>query len=72
MTPRKIEAKAGVRRLFKSRRDRIFDGVCGGIAEYLGVPSAAVRIAWVLLLFERTRHRPVYRLHDPDSRQSGA
>ena len=51
MTPRKIEAKADVKRLFKSRRDRIFDGVCGGVAEYLGVPSAAVRIAWVLLLF---------------------
>jgi phage shock protein PspC (stress-responsive transcriptional regulator) len=51
MAPRKIEAKASVRRLFKSRRDKIFDGVCGGIAEFLDVPSAAVRISWVLLLF---------------------
>jgi phage shock protein C len=51
MTPRKIEKKDETRRLFKSRRDRILDGVCGGVAEYLDVPPAVVRIAWLLLLF---------------------
>jgi len=51
MTPRKSEPEKGFRRLFKSRRDRIVDGVCGGLAEYLDAPPAAVRIAWLLLLF---------------------
>ena len=51
MTPRKIEEKEGFRRLFKSRRDRILDGVCGGVAEYLDIQPAVVRIAWLLLFF---------------------
>jgi phage shock protein C len=36
-------------RLRKSATDRIFNGVCGGIAMYLGIDSTLVRIAWVLL-----------------------
>ena len=37
------------RRLYKSRRDRMIDGVCGGIAEYFEVDPTIVRILWVLL-----------------------
>ena len=51
MAPRKTEKKENYKRLFKSRRDRILDGVCGGVAEYLNVQPAVVRIAWLLLLF---------------------
>jgi len=36
------------KRLHKSQYDRKIAGVCGGIAEYLGVDPTAVRIAWVL------------------------
>jgi phage shock protein C len=39
------------RRLYKSRRDRMLDGVCGGVAEYLSLDSSLVRLAWVLLTF---------------------
>ena len=38
-----------IKRLYKSRTDRMIDGVCGGIAEYFGLDSTLVRIAWVLL-----------------------
>jgi len=38
-----------VRRLYKSRTDRMLDGICGGVAEYFGLDSTLVRIAWVLL-----------------------
>lgn len=38
-----------VKRLHKSRTDRMVDGVCGGVARYLGVDSTLVRILWVLL-----------------------
>jgi len=37
------------RRLYKSRADRMLDGVCGGVAEYFSLDSTLVRLAWVLL-----------------------
>ena len=36
-------------RLHKSARDRKIAGVCGGLAEYLGVDPTIIRIAWVVL-----------------------
>ncbi len=38
-----------MKRLYKSRADRMLDGVCGGVAEYFGLDSTLVRLAWVLL-----------------------
>ncbi len=40
-----------MKRLYKSRRDKVIDGVCGGIGEYLGVDPVIVRIIFVLLFF---------------------
>lgn len=37
------------KRLYRSREDQRIAGVCGGIAEYLGIDSSIVRILWVLL-----------------------
>jgi len=37
------------RRLYKSRRNKIIDGVCGGIAEYFDVDPTIVRILWILI-----------------------
>jgi phage shock protein PspC (stress-responsive transcriptional regulator) len=39
----------GPRRLHRSTSDRMWQGVCGGIAEYLGVDPTVVRIGFVLL-----------------------
>ena len=39
------------RRLFKSRTEKMIDGVCGGIAVYLQVDPTFVRVAWILLVF---------------------
>lgn len=36
------------KRLFKSRSDRKFMGVCGGLASYFGVDPTIVRIVFVL------------------------
>ena len=38
-------------RIHKSARDKKISGVCGGIAEWLGVDPTIVRIAWALLAF---------------------
>ena len=37
-------------KLYKSDVDRKLCGVCGGIAEYLGIDSTIVRLIWVVLV----------------------
>ena len=36
------------KRLYKSNENKMVDGICGGIAEYFGIDSTLVRLAWVL------------------------
>ncbi len=38
-----------VRRLSRSRRDRVFAGVCGGLATYMGLDPVLVRVLYVAL-----------------------
>ncbi len=38
-----------VKKLYKSQRDRMIGGVCGGISEYLNVDSTFVRLIFVLM-----------------------
>ena len=40
-----------IRRLYRSGNDRILGGVCGGIAEYLGVDPVIIRLIWVISIF---------------------
>lgn len=37
------------RKLYRSRIDRVFGGVCGGLADYFGIDVSLVRLAFVLL-----------------------
>jgi phage shock protein C len=37
------------KRLYRSRRDKRFLGVCGGIAKYFGLNPFAVRLLWAIL-----------------------
>lgn len=37
------------KKLYKSRTDKKLNGVCGGIAKYVGIDATAVRLAWGLL-----------------------
>lgn len=38
-----------MRQLYRSRRQRMIAGVCGGIAEYFGTDPTLVRLIWVVL-----------------------
>lgn len=38
-----------MKRLYKSNCDKMICGVCGGVAEYLGVDPTLVRLVWALL-----------------------
>lgn len=39
------------KKLYKSKTDKKLDGVCAGIANYLGVDPTVIRLAWVLFSF---------------------
>ena len=38
-----------IKRIYRSRDDRMLFGVCGGIAEYFEVDPTLVRLLWVFL-----------------------
>lgn len=38
----------GTRRLYRSRTDRWLSGVCGGLAEYTGLPARLIRFLFFL------------------------
>ncbi len=39
------------KRLFRSRKDRIIGGVCGGLGNYLNIDPVLVRVVWAILFF---------------------
>ena len=38
------------KKLYRSRNDQMFAGVCGGLGKYLGIDPTLIRLAFVLLL----------------------
>ena len=36
------------KRLYRSNRDKMLGGVCGGIAEYFDVDPTCIRLGWIL------------------------
>ena len=39
------------KKLYRSRSQKMFAGVCGGIAEYFNIDPTVVRILWALVSF---------------------
>jgi phage shock protein C len=39
------------KKLVRSQHDKMIGGVCGGLANYLGIDSTVVRVIFVLALF---------------------
>ncbi len=37
------------KRLYRSRKEKMLTGVCGGLAEYSSLDPSVVRLLWVLL-----------------------
>jgi len=40
-----------VKRLYRSRDERVIWGICGGMAKYFNTDPVLVRVLWVLSLF---------------------
>lgn len=36
------------KKLYKSNKNKMIEGVCGGIAEFFGIDATLVRLGWVL------------------------
>ena len=43
--------KLNVKRLYRSRSNRIIAWVCGGIGDYFNIDPVIVRLIWVILTF---------------------
>jgi phage shock protein C len=39
------------KKLYRSRKERIFAGVCGGLAEYFGIDPTWVRLLFIVFFF---------------------
>lgn len=37
-------------RLYKSSKDKVFEGVCGGLGEYFNIDPVIIRLVWVVLV----------------------
>jgi len=37
-----------IKRLYRSDKDRMLCGVCGGMAEYLNIDPSIMRVLWIL------------------------
>ena len=38
------------KKLYKSRTDRKLCGVCGGLADFLGIDSTVIRLIWAVIV----------------------
>lgn len=38
------------KKLYRSRKNKIFAGVCGGLGEYFKIDPVLIRLVWVLVL----------------------
>jgi phage shock protein C len=39
------------KKLYRSNKQKVFAGVCGGLSEYLNVDVTIIRLIWVLAFF---------------------
>ena len=48
-----------MKRIYRSRQDRMVCGVCGGIAEYFDLDPSLVRLGWIIFSAMRSEERRV-------------
>ncbi len=42
--------KTATKKLYRSRKDKVIAGICGGLGEYTEIDSTVIRIIWILLI----------------------
>lgn len=38
------------KKLYRSRTNRVFGGICGGLAEYIDIDPSIIRLLWLLVV----------------------
>jgi phage shock protein PspC (stress-responsive transcriptional regulator) len=38
------------KRLYRSKKNKVFAGICGGVGEYFNLDPALIRLIWVLVV----------------------
>jgi len=38
------------KRLYRSKKNRVFAGICGGVGEYFDIDPVLIRLIWVLVV----------------------
>jgi len=56
----KRRSRSKPKKLYRSGKDKMLGGVCGGIAEYFNVDSTLVRLGWVLFALTGGAGIPAY------------
>lgn len=44
-------SEKSIKKLYRSKKNRVIAGVCGGIGEYFEVDPTIIRLAWILFAF---------------------
>ena len=39
------------KKLYKSNKNKVFTGTCGGIGEYFNIDPTLIRLAWIIFCF---------------------
>lgn len=39
-----------MKRLYRSKKEQMLGGICGGLAEYIDVDPSIIRLVWVVLI----------------------
>jgi len=46
-----MSTNKNIKKLYRSKKNRIIAGVCGGLGEYFNIDPTIVRIVWLLFVF---------------------
>ena len=38
------------KRLYRSKKNKVFAGICGGVGEYFNIDPALIRLIWILVV----------------------
>lgn len=47
----KMETNKNTKKLYRSKKNRLIAGVCGGLGEYFNIDPTIVRLVWLLFVF---------------------
>ena len=47
----KMETNKNTKKLYRSKRNRLIAGVCGGLGKYFNIDPTIVRLVWLLFIF---------------------